>query len=172
MLVFTDKSPFRTVRPQKKFMTFPGLFQNFSKTPGLSRTLFKFQDFPGPSRTGGNHVNTSIFMYNIKTGTGPSTFDTIFGILSYSYPGSFSSVDYSKPRNRLRKNRFRICIRGLCGKRFATNTKKELKSSLKEEFKSTLFKAKVKTKLLDFESESFSFKINVNLFCFLFFYFE
>ena len=55
--------------------------------------------------------------------------------------------------------------------KFATNTKKELKSSLKEEFKSTLFKAKVKTKLLDFERESFSFKINANLFCFLFFYF-
>ena len=56
--------------------------------------------------------------------------------------------------------------------KFATNTKKELKSSLKEEFKSTLFKAKVKTKLLDFERESFSFKINANLFCFLFLYFE
>ena len=27
--------------------TVPGLFQNFSKIPGLSRTLFKFQDFPG-----------------------------------------------------------------------------------------------------------------------------
>ena len=25
----------------------PGLFQNFSKIPELSRTLFKFQDFPG-----------------------------------------------------------------------------------------------------------------------------
>ena len=56
--------------------------------------------------------------------------------------------------------------------KFATNTKKELKSNLKEEFKSTLFKANVKTKLLDFERESFSFKINANLFCFLFFYFE
>ena len=29
----------------------PALFQNFSKIPGISRTLFKFQDFPGLSRT-------------------------------------------------------------------------------------------------------------------------
>ena len=124
--MFTEKSLFRTVWPQKQFMTFPGLFQNFSKTPGLSRILFKFQDFPGPSRTGGSHVNTSIFMYNIKTGTGPSTFDTIFGIPSYSYPGSFSSVNYGKPRNRLRKNRFRICIRGLCGTSLLLTQRKNL----------------------------------------------
>ena len=32
---------------KKKSRTVQGLFQNFSKIPGLSRTLFKFQDFPG-----------------------------------------------------------------------------------------------------------------------------
>ena len=32
---------------KKSSMTFPGLYPNFSKIPGLSRTLFKFQDFPG-----------------------------------------------------------------------------------------------------------------------------
>ena len=36
----------------------PGLFQNVSKIPGLSKTLFKFQGFPGLSRTGGHHEYT------------------------------------------------------------------------------------------------------------------
>ena len=42
MLVFTWKSLFQTDHKE-----IPRLFQNFSKIPGLSRTLFKFQDFPG-----------------------------------------------------------------------------------------------------------------------------
>ena len=35
----------------------PGLFQNFSKIPGLSRTL----QIPGLSRTGENHVHRLIY---------------------------------------------------------------------------------------------------------------
>ena len=46
MLVFTQKFPFQTVWPQENSRTLPGL-QNFSKIPGFSRTLFKFQGFPG-----------------------------------------------------------------------------------------------------------------------------
>ena len=60
MLVFTYKSLFWTIWPQKNSRTFPGFFQNFSKIPGLSKTLFKFQDFPGISRAGGNHVWVSL----------------------------------------------------------------------------------------------------------------
>ena len=86
-------------------------------------------------------------MCKIKTGTGPAVFHIIFKMPSHSYPTRFSSVNYSKPKTRLRKSRFRISIRGpaTCNN-FVTNTKKELESS-------SLFKSKVKTNLLVFENE-------------------
>ena len=81
-------------------------------------------------------------MQKIKTGTGPAAFHATFKMPSHSYPTRFSSVNYSKPKTRLRKSRFRIYIRGpAISNNFVGNTEKELKSS-------SLFKLKVKTKLL------------------------
>ena len=51
-------------------------------------------------------------MHKIKTGTGPAAFNTTFKMSSHSYPTCFLSVNYSKPKTRLRKSRFRISIRG------------------------------------------------------------
>ena len=92
-------------------------------------------------------LNTSIFIHKIKTGTGPAAFHATFKIPSHSHPTPFSSVNYSKPKTRLRKSRFRISIRGpAIWNNFVGNTEKELESS-------SLFKSKVKSKLLDFENE-------------------
>ena len=94
-----------------------------------------------------NLLNTSIFIHKIKTGTGPAAFHTTFRMPSHSYPTHFSSVNYSKPKTRLCKSRFRISIRGpATWNNFFSNIEKELKSS-------SLFKSKVKTKLFDFEYE-------------------
>ena len=45
-----------------------------------------------------------------KTRTEPTAFDTIFEILSHLYPMCFSSINYSKPKARLRKCRFQISL--------------------------------------------------------------
>ena len=80
-------------------------------------------------------------MNKIKTGTGPAALHATFKILSVSYSTRFSSVNYSKPKTRLRKSRFRISLRGpAIRNNFVANAKKELESS-------SLFKSKVKSKL-------------------------
>ena len=93
-----------------------------------------------------NLLNTFIFVHKIKTGTGSAAFHTTFKLPSHSYPSRFSSVNYSKPKTRLRKSRFRISIWGPAWNNFVTNTEKELESS-------SFFKSNVKTKLFDFENE-------------------
>ena len=85
-------------------------------------------------------------MHKIKTGTSPVAFHTTFKISYYSYPTRFSSINYSKPKTRLRKSRFRIFIRGPpIWNNFVANTEKELESA-------SFFKPKVKIKLLDWEN--------------------
>ena len=59
-----------------------------------------------------NVLDTSIFIHKIKTGTGHAAFPTTFKVPSHSYATRFSSVNYSKPKTRLRKSRFQISIRG------------------------------------------------------------
>ena len=51
-------------------------------------------------------------MHKIKNATGPATFHTTFKMPSHSYPTRFSSVNYSKPKTRPHKNRFRISVGG------------------------------------------------------------
>ena len=69
-------------------------------------------------------------MHKIKTGAGPAAFHTTFKMPSHSYPTRFSSVNYSKPKTRLRKSSFWISIRGRAiWNNFVANTKKELESS-------------------------------------------
>ena len=86
-------------------------------------------------------------MHKIKTGTGSAVVHKTFNMPSHSYPTLFSSVNYSKPETRLRKSRFRISIRGSpISNNFVANTEKELEPS-------SLFKSRVKNKLLDPENE-------------------
>ena len=78
-------------------------------------------------------------MYKIKKGTGPAAFHAKFKMLSPSYPTRFSSVNYRKPKTRLRKSRFRTFLPGpATWNNFVANTEKELQYS-------SLFKSKVKT---------------------------
>ena len=86
-------------------------------------------------------------MHKIKTRVDPAAVDTTFEIRSHSYPTRFSSISCSKPKTRLCKSRLKISIGDpVVLNSFVANTKKELESS-------SLFKAKVKTKLLDFENK-------------------
>ena len=93
-----------------------------------------------------NLLNTFIFMHKIKTGIGSAAFYTTLKLPSHSYPSRFSSVNYSKPKTRLHKSRFRISIRGPAWNNFVTTTETELESS-------SFLKSKIKTKLLEFENE-------------------
>ena len=106
-------------------------------------------------------------MLKIKNGTGPAAFHTTFKMPPHPCLTSFSRVNCSKPKSRLRKNRFRISTRGpAIWKNFVANTEKVLESS-------SLFKLKVKTKLLDFENElTFFQNKRKGYFCFVFFDYE
>ena len=69
-------------------------------------------------------------MHEIKTGTDPAVFDTTFKMPSHSYPTRFSSINYNKPKTRLRKSRLWISIRGpAISNNFVANTEKELEFS-------------------------------------------
>ena len=86
-------------------------------------------------------------MHKIRIGSGPPAFSNTFEMPSHSYPTRFSNANYRKPKTKFRKSRFRISIRGpTVWNDFVGNTEKELESS-------SLFKAKVKSRLLDFEKE-------------------
>ena len=66
-------------------------------------------------------------MHEIKTGTDAAVFHTTFKIPSHS------SLNYSKPKTRLRKSRFWISIPStVIRNKFAANTDKELESSSPE----------------------------------------
>ena len=86
-------------------------------------------------------------MHKIRIGSAPLAFDKTFEIPTHSYPTSFSSASYRKPKIKLRKTRFRISIRGpTIWNDFVGKTEKELTSS-------SLFKEKIKSKLINFEKE-------------------
>ena len=92
-------------------------------------------------------LSTAVFMYKIKSGTAPSSFLEKFEQPAHSYPTGFSSGNYRKPQNKLRKCRFRISIRGpAIWNSLVERTEKEIQSN-------SLFKTKIKSKLLNFENE-------------------
>ena len=92
-----------------------------------------------------------------KNRTAPPSFLEKFEQLSHSYSTRFSSGNYRKPQNKLRKCRFRISIRGpAIWNDLVGSTEKEIQSSSR-------FKTKIKSKLLNFENEvtlfnTFAFK--------------
>ena len=49
-----------------------------------------------------NLLNTSIFMHKIKTGSDPAAFHTTFKVTFYWSLKRFTSLNYSKPKTRLR----------------------------------------------------------------------
>ena len=94
-----------------------------------------------------NLFNVSVFMHKVKIGTIPSAFDNKFEVPYHSYPTRFSNINYTKPKLKLKKSRFRISIRGpTIWYDFVGTEEKELESTL-------LFKTKVKAKLHKLENE-------------------
>ena len=88
-------------------------------------------------------------------------FITTFKMPSHSYPTRFSNVNYSKPKTSYAKvgSGYSPAI----WNNAVTNAEKELQSS-------SLFKSKLKTKLLDFENEvTFFSNKRKGYFCFVFF---
>ena len=86
-------------------------------------------------------------MHKIKNRTAPSSFFEKFEQPAHSYPTRFSSGSYRKLQIILRKYRFRISNRGpAIWNNLVGSTAKEIQSS-------SLFKTKIKIKLLFFENE-------------------
>ena len=104
-----------------------------------------------------NLLNTAVFMHKIKNRTAPSSFLEKIDQPAHSYPTRFSNGDYRKPQIVLRKCRFRIPFRGpAIWNNLVGSTGKEIQSS-------SLFKTKVKRKLLFLKmkspfSNAFAFK--------------
>ena len=86
-------------------------------------------------------------MHKIKNGTAPSPFLEKFEQPADSYPTRFSGENYRKPQILLRKRRFRISIRGpTIWNNLVGSMEKEIQSS-------SLFKTKIKRKVLVFVNE-------------------
>ena len=86
-------------------------------------------------------------MHKIKNGTVLSSFLEKFEQHAHSYPARFSGGNYRKPQIILRKCRIRISIRGpAIWNNLVGSTKKRNQLS-------SLFKTKMKRKLLFFENE-------------------
>ena len=72
-------------------------------------------------------------MHKVKIGTIPSAFDNKFEVPYHSYPTRFSNINYTKPKLKLKKSRFRIAIRGpTIWNDFVGIEEKELESTLLE----------------------------------------
>ena len=92
-------------------------------------------------------------MHKTKNRTALPAFLEKFEQPAHLYPTCFPSCNYRKPQIKLRKCRFRIPIRGLAiWNNLVRSTEKEIQSS-------SLFKTKIKTKLLNFENEETFFLI-------------
>ena len=92
-------------------------------------------------------------MHKIKNVTAPPSFLEKSEQLSHSHPTRFSNENYRKPQIKLYICRFQISIRDpAIWNDLVGSTEKEIQSS-------SLFKAKVKSKLLNFENEVIFFLI-------------
>ena len=94
-----------------------------------------------------NILNAAIFMHKIYNETAPATFFELFQKVSHPYPTGFSKLCYKIPKTNLAKYKYRISSRGvLIWNNFLSDYEKQIESS-------SLFKSKVKLKLLAFENE-------------------
>ena len=86
-------------------------------------------------------------MHKIYNETAPATFFELFQKVSHPYPTGFSKLCYKIPKTNLAKYKYRISSRGvLIWNNFLSDYEKQIESS-------SLFKSKVKLKLLAFENE-------------------
>ena len=86
-------------------------------------------------------------MHKIHNETAPVTFFEFFQKVSHLYPTGFSKLCYKIPKANFAKCKCRISSRGvLIWNNFLSDYEKQIESS-------SLFKSKVKLKLLAFENE-------------------
>ena len=86
-------------------------------------------------------------MHKIKTETGAAVFLPKFQKPAHPYPTNFSKLNYIKPTSQLSRSKYRISVRGpALWNEFLTNSEKEIENL-------SLFKNKVKSKLLSYKNE-------------------
>ena len=94
-----------------------------------------------------NILNNLIFMHKIKTETAPAVFLPKFQKPAHPYPTNFSKLNYIKRTSQLSRSKYRISVIGLVlWNEFLTDSEKEIKNL-------SLFKSKVKFKLLSYENK-------------------
>ena len=86
-------------------------------------------------------------MHKVKTQTAPAVFLPKLQKPAHPYPTSFSKLNYIKRTSQLSRSKYRISIRGLAlWNKFFTDSEKEIENL-------SIFKSKVKSKLLSYENE-------------------
>ena len=92
-------------------------------------------------------LNNFIFMNKVKTETVPAVFLPKFQKPAHQYPTNFSKLSCIKPTSQLSRSKYRVSVRGpALWNEFLTTNEKEIENL-------SLFKNKVKSKLLSHENE-------------------
>ena len=86
-------------------------------------------------------------MHKVKTETAPAVFFPKLQKPAHQYPNSFSKLSYIKPMSRLSRSNYRISVRvPALWNEFLTASEKEIENL-------SLFKNRVKSKLLSYKNE-------------------
>ena len=94
-----------------------------------------------------NILNNLIFMHKVKAETAQVVFLPKFQKQAHPYPTTFSKLNYIKPTPHLSRSKYRIPVKGpTFWNEFLTDSEKEIKNL-------SLFKSKVKFKLLSYKNE-------------------
>ena len=89
----------------------------------------------------------AVFMHRVHTKTCPPVFTGSFQRISHLYSTRLSTLNFSKPRLKLTKTKYRISIRG------PAMWNDFVEVCLKSIEKTPFFKVKMKSKLLNFHNE-------------------
>ena len=88
-----------------------------------------------------------MFMHRVHTKTSPPVFTGSFQRISYLYSTRSSTLNFSQPKLKLTKSKYRISIRG------PAIWNDFVEDCLKSIEKTPFFKVKMKSKLLNFDNE-------------------
>ena len=94
-----------------------------------------------------NILSIAVFMHRVHTKTSPPVFTGSFKRISHLYSTSSPTLNFSKPKFKLTKAKYRNSIRGpAISNDFAEDCLKSIE-------KTPFFKVKIKSKLFSFENE-------------------
>ena len=94
-----------------------------------------------------NILSIAVFMHSVHTKTSPPVFTGSFQRIFHLYSTRLSTLNFSKPKLKLTKTKYRISIRG------PAIWNGFIKNCLKSIEKTSFFKVKMKSKLLNFDNE-------------------